>query len=192
MKRTIYLQKLGELDRNILEKLKKRLKRRLKDFVDAVEISLEEFILSDSDYESYRKQCDASSILNKLATFNISENRFRTLGIIDKDIFTGSYRFVFGVAKTPLKSVSKYSGVAIISLTRLREEFYDRPENIDLFELRTLKEAIHEIGHTFGLDHCNNYCIMKFSKHLGDTDNKPPEFCERCLKELKNFLKETF
>jgi len=191
LKRTIYLQKLGELDRNILEKLKKRLKRALKDFVDAVEIALEEFNLSDSDFDSSRKQYDASSILNKLVTFKESENRFRTLGIIDTDIFTGSYRFVFGVAKTPLKCVSKYSGVAIISLSRLREEFYDRPENIKLFELRTLKEAIHEIGHTFGLDHCNNYCIMKFSNHLGDTDNKPPEFCERCLKELKNFLKKT-
>jgi len=78
--------------------------------------------------------------------------------------------------------------VALISITRLREDFYRRPDNPALVELRILKEAIHELGHTFGLKHCDNQCIMRFSNHLGETDDKPPNFCKTC----SNQLKETF
>ncbi|MFX1597125.1 MAG: hypothetical protein ACFFBK_13800, partial [Promethearchaeota archaeon] len=73
--------------------------------------------------------------------------------------------------------------------TRLREKFYRRPDNSTLFELRILKEAVHELGHTFTLQHCKNFCIMRFSNSLADTDQKPPEYCASCLNKLKNFLK---
>jgi archaemetzincin len=57
--------------------------------------------------------------------------------------------------------------------------------------LRTLKEANHELGHTFGLHHCENVCVMKFSNSLADTDKKPAIFCDTCLKNLQLFFKST-
>ncbi len=48
--------------------------------------------------------------------------------------------------------------------------------------------AIHELGHTFNLKHCKNNCVMRLSDHLADTDEKPPEYCEKCVKELNNIF----
>ena len=100
-------------------------------------------------------------------------------------IFSRFLNFVFGVADL---SKNKSFGSAIISVTRLREEFYRRTVNIALFEQRVLKEAIHELGHTFGLEHCENLCVMRFSNSLEDTDRKPQELCETCLKKLEDYL----
>ncbi|MFX0029856.1 MAG: archemetzincin, partial [Candidatus Hermodarchaeota archaeon] len=77
---------------------------------------------------------------------------------------------------------------ALISLTRLKEEFYRRKEDLALYDLRILKEAIHELGHTFGLGHCSHLCVMQFSNHLRNTDIKPPNYCETCLDHLMTFF----
>ena len=95
---------------------------------------------------------------------------------------------VFGVADLP--KVHSF-GIALISVFRLRESFYRRPENIAQFEQRVLKEAIHELGHTFNLEHCNNLCVMRFSNSIKDTDEKPHEFCEQCLQKLNNYLSKS-
>ena len=55
-------------------------------------------------------------------------------------------------------------------------------------EERILKETIHELGHTFGLKHCHNNCVMRFSNSLADTDKKPVKFCASCLKQLKTSI----
>jgi archaemetzincin len=74
----------------------------------------------------------------------------------------------------------------------LNEEFYGLKEDRALFELRVLKEALHELGHTFGLLHCENNCVMIFSNSIEDTDNKPPQFCPRCSNYLERFFQNTF
>jgi archaemetzincin len=62
---------------------------------------------------------------------------------------------------------------ALISLERLRPEFYWMPEDDDLFECRALKEAMHELGHVLGLNHCpDRNCVMYFSNSIPDTDVK--------------------
>jgi len=50
---------------------------------------------------------------------------------------------------------------------------------------RAVKEAVHELGHTFGLDHCSDpRCVMHFSNMLADTDRKGREFCPSCRARL--------
>jgi len=46
---------------------------------------------------------------------------------------------------------------ALVSARRLRQEFYGLAPDQALLEQRLLKEAIHEIGHTCTLTHCENY-----------------------------------
>ncbi len=54
--------------------------------------------------------------------------------------------------------------VAAIYLPRLRQEFYGLAADSSIFIGRVLKEATHEVGHAFGLDHCpRRSCVMHFS-----------------------------
>jgi archaemetzincin len=69
---------------------------------------------------------------------------------------------------------------AIIALPRLRQSF-DLPDDAFLFRERTVKEAVRELGHTFGLSHCRDRrCVMAFSNSLADTDYRGQAFCARC------------
>lgn len=100
------------------------------------------------------------------------------LGVIDADLYVPELNFVFGEADI-------FERVCIISLTRLYSEYYGKPKDDRLFLERALKEAVHEIGHTFGLGHCKDQrCIMFFSNSIKDTDKKGPGFCVRCLAKL--------
>ena len=79
-------------------------------------------------------------------------------------------------------AASKPSGKAcVISLFRL---YFDADE--ERFRGRALKEAMHELGHTFGLGHCADPgCVMWFSNTLGETDRKGAAYCPRCEKTLR-------
>ena len=68
---------------------------------------------------------------------------------------------------------------AVISLHQLRGKK-------ELYHMRAFKEAVHELGHTMGLDHCKKKsCVMHLSDTLADTDFKNAEYCRLCLKKLK-------
>jgi archaemetzincin len=44
-----------------------------------------------------------------------------------------------------------------------------------------LKEALHELGHTYGLRHCPDYtCVMSASNGVERIDLKRAEFCSTC------------
>jgi archaemetzincin len=100
----------------------------------------------------------------------------KVLGIVDHDLYVPELNFVFGEASRR---------VAVISLTRMRQEFYNLPQDQSLFHKRALTEAVHELGHTYGLGHCGNpLCVMFFSNSLVDTDRKGYEFCPKCRRNL--------
>lgn len=189
MKRTIGLLKIGDITQSVLVKLRKNLERSFKGFDLSINIIQDPIPLEKAQYNPKRKQYNASKVLTKILYFSQKKQFFRILGVIDEDIYSKPLNFVFGLAINPKIRISEFPVVALISITRLRENFYRRAENNVLFELRILKEAIHELGHTISLEHCDKYCIMRFSNSLADTDKKPPKFCESCQKKLVNFFK---
>jgi archaemetzincin len=128
-----------------------------------------------TSHDSRRNQYYSTAMLETLRGM-IQRDGDRVLGVADADLFVPELNFVFGEADAS-------AGVAVISLTRLRQEFYGLRRSTRLFHDRAVKEAIHELGHTYGLGHCRDpHCIMHFSNSLRDTDEKGPEFCARCKK----------
>jgi archaemetzincin len=126
-----------------------------------------------------RNQYTADKILSSLPVPRLNE---RNLGILDEDIFSVGLNFIFGEAE-----INGQRG--IISVTRLRQEFYDLPGDTGLFRKRILKEAVHELGHTYHLKHCpNKTCVMHFSNSVYDADLKGPAFCPLCQKVLQSKL----
>jgi archaemetzincin len=190
MKKIIYIQQIGEIDRIILRLLKKSLKFFFKKFNLLVEILDEKISLTINEFNTSKNKFNADLIMNKFYNESQISTNFRILGVMDEDIYVGTYNFIFGTAKNPQKAFSQLSPIALISITRLREEFWRKSANQALFELRILKEAIHELGHTFGLNHCENECVMIFSNWIGDTDKKPPHYCEDCSSKVVKFLDE--
>ena len=128
-------------------------------------------------YNALREQYYATAVLKKMIVYK-QRNMEILLGIIDADLYASKLNYVFGEA-------DPYAGVAIISLWRLRQEFYGLPRDKDLLKERAAKEAIHELGHVYGLDHCSHpECIMYFSNSISDTDKKRPRFCDICKETL--------
>ncbi len=174
----IYIIPLGDVEKETLLKLSWALRNK---FAAVFQVGKSLPIPEDA-YRAKRKQYFASRILDELKQ-NIPQDADKVLGVLDVDIFVPVLNFIFGQADLG-------RDVALISLTRLREEFYGNDKNEKLFLERALKEAVHELGHTLGLRHCiNRRCVMYFSNSLRDTDIKGPDFCERCAKGLEIELK---
>jgi archaemetzincin len=128
----------------------------------------------DHAFDVHRVQYSAEAILAQLRAGKTE----RVLGVVDLDLFVPQLNFVFGLA-------DPFERRAVIALPRLRESFYGAREDEALFLARAVKEAVHELGHTYGLSHCRDRrCVMAFSNSLIDTDYKGQEFCAKCKNQL--------
>jgi archaemetzincin len=117
-----------------------------------------------------RNQLRSTDLLNWILERVKPTKEMKILVICDKDAYSGNLNFVFGEARLGEQ-------VAAIYLPRLRPEFYNLESYEPVFYDRVVKEAIHELGHSFGLIDCNNKrCVMHFSNSLYDTDFKNRPF----------------
>ncbi len=178
MRKKIYLLKLGKIDHQLMEFLEENLKEIYPfDFVSE-ELRIE----LDNAFNPIRKQYLSTPIILRLKREKTKDS-YMCLGILDVDIYADGLNFIFGEADS-------INSIAIISLKRLEEGFYGKKENSALLRIRALKEAVHEIGHLFGLRHCKNpLCVMFFSNSLDDTDRKLHNFCNSCKTTLEEILK---
>ena len=119
-----------------------------------------------------RGQYHSSAILQELERG--ADPSRRVLGVTTCDLYVPVLTFVFGEAQLD-------GNCAVVSTARLAEQFYGMPRRDDLLRERLFKEAIHELGHTFGLRHCADWrCVMTSSHAVERLDVKTSDFCERC------------
>jgi len=98
----------------------------------------------------------------------------RIIGVTYLDLYVPIFKYIFGLAQMGGKC-------SVISLFRLRPQFYDLPPDPGLFMSRVKKTALHELGHCFGLTHCRDRrCVMYSSSLIKDTDRKGFAFCPTC------------
>ena len=182
MKRIFCIIPIGDIDNKVLQYTQMELEKRFNVSVD-IGRQLDEPAYA---YHKHKKQYNSTKILKKIHKLKLT-GYDRILGIADVDLYIPERTFVFGGADVKKK-------VSVISLTRLRQKFYDLPEDSALFKYRIIIEAVHELGHTYGLYHCkNNKCVMFLSNTIGDTDNKGAELCSNCTKIMeakKDILKQ--
>ena len=131
----------------------------------------------DFTHDATRGQYASIAVLEMLARF-CPDDAWKLLGVTTRDLFIPVLTFVFGQAQLGGR-------VGVVSLARLKQEFYGLPGNRDVFLGRARKEALHETGHLFGLVHCADAsCAMSLSTGVRQIDIKQPSFCGSCKRRL--------
>ncbi|MBW8333344.1 MAG: archaemetzincin family Zn-dependent metalloprotease [Prolixibacteraceae bacterium] len=128
-------------------------------------------------YDPSRRQYDGNRLLKEI-DFGYGDDTIKTLGIFNVDLFIPILTYIFGQA-----FLNGRAGIA--SIYRLRNERYGIKSDEKVFADRIRKEVIHELGHTFGLIHCQNPdCVMRSSTYVEDIDQKSHHLCNHCRLKL--------
>lgn len=130
-------------------------------------------------FDASRGQYNSTRALKQLLTDPQEDPADRVLGVTGVDLFTPVLTYVFGEAQLGGRA-------AIVSIHRLRSEAYGLPPDEALLFDRLHKEAVHELGHTFGLLHCSNLgCVMRASAYAEEIELKRAAFCDLCRALLR-------
>jgi archaemetzincin len=125
-----------------------------------------------------RGQYHSSAILQQLQQ-RPAPRGLKRLAVAEFDLFVPVLTFVFGEAQLNGEN-------AIVSIHRLREDYYGLPPDPAKLDERLLKEALHELGHTLGLRHCVDWrCAMASSHSVERLDLKSPTYCRACWKAFE-------
>lgn len=124
-------------------------------------------------YDPRRNQYYSTKIL-KAILGEVPDDALKLLGVTERDLCIPILTYVFGEAQLG-------GTAAVVSLARLRQEFYGVAPERPLLMERLRKECLHEMGHTFGLIHCpSRDCVMYLSNTVVDVDGKGRTFCRHC------------
>lgn len=127
-------------------------------------------------FEPRRGQYNSTRLLALLLAEPSGSSRI--LGVAGVDLFIPVLTFVFGEAQLDGRA-------AVVSSARLDPRFYGLPADGRLHLERLEKEAVHELGHTFGLVHCGEFrCVMRSSTYAEEIDLKDSAYCPVCIEEL--------
>lgn len=134
----------------------------------------------DFAFDLNRDQHYSTSILEKLADL-IPPKGIKVLAVTRVDLFIPILTHVYGEAQLGGKA-------CIISTYRLNEGLGLKTG--DTFRYRVIKEAVHELGHTFNLRHCDDHtCCMHYCRSIRNVDRKSEQLCRYCNILLRDEMK---
>lgn len=144
----------------------------LKEAYPSVSIQKESLALPKEYYNKERNRYSGTGLLKDLSKLRKGNV---VLGLTDEVIFKANELSptygIFGVSP-----VGAY--VAVISSTR--------PSGKQHSNDHLVKLMMHELGHSFGLNHCSNqHCFMVDAEH-GNKFSQTPSFCNECKAFLNN------
>jgi archaemetzincin len=120
----------------------------------------------------------STHLLDKVLKPRCPRDAAALLALTASDLWPGEgWNFVFGQA-------SLVDRVGVWSIYRNGKVDGDEDER-RMFLRRTLKTALHETGHMFGIPHCIAYeCGMNGSNNREESDRQPLEFCPECQAKI--------
>lgn len=171
---TVLLLPVGMIDSSLLGELQEAIPKRLPVRCEIVPLHLD----PAPSYHAERQQFHSSEILQRMFSL-VRPTDWRFLAVADVDLYIPILKYVFGEAQMG-------GPCALVSTFRLRQEFYGLEPDESLLRERLLKEAIHELGHTLSLRHCQDYqCAMASSHSVEWIDLRDNRMCEACRYELE-------
>lgn len=145
---------------------------------DTIELSSVPAVARRQDPNGDQEQILTTYVLDRIARPNVPADAAAYLVLTTSDLWAGGgWNFVFGQA-------SLKEQVGVFSLYRNGNPDKNEKE-YRLYLLRTMKTAVHEIGHMLGLQHCVRYrCGMNGSNHRAEADRRPLWFCAECTAKV--------
>ena len=164
----IIVSPIGDIPTEILEAICRELERIFE------YPTVTESLLGDIKFahDEGRDQYHSTVILERLCE-SAPASAEKILAVTREDLFIPILTHVYGEAQLGGRS-------SIISTCRL-DEALPPIRTGGLFLKRVLKEAVHELGHTFKLLHCKDKtCIMHYCRSIRDVDRKSEDLCRYC------------
>ncbi|MFA7228220.1 MAG: archaemetzincin [Melioribacteraceae bacterium] len=172
----IFIAPLKFYSHLLLQNLTAELAKRFSGIIQIIDlnVNLDDFFSID------RRQYFSTQIIAEVMK-HTDEFNGKIILLTDVDIFVPALTFIFGEAQLNGKH-------SLLSVCRLHEEFYSGTSNEDLLLERTVKEALHELGHCYGLRHCIDWdCVMHASHGIEEVDIKGNSYCRQCITKIEGY-----
>lgn len=172
----IYLAPLQFSNTPLLGSLVTELSKKLPQGIISIDLNVD----TSAAYSESRSQYYSTQILAEAINHTRKYNG-KIILLTELDLYVPVLTFVFGEAQLNGKH-------SLVSVCRLHEEFYSGNTDDGLLLARTVKEVLHELGHNFGLKHCDDWnCVMHSSTSIEEVDIKGDGYCRVCAKSVDGY-----